>query len=364
MTSQSDHAALLALFECPVCKTHATPPFQQCRNGHMVCNTCRPQVRDNRCPVCRANYKRQVIRNLSLETLANTMGVVFKCSHCDDEGLVTMEQLIEHRISCSTEHQVSSSETPIQTASSTGVVQSEPPFTGNLRQSDNHRSLFELEEGAIVYGPPTPKLQQHSISRSLTNNEPQRPVVTIQGAAWQRRFGRFRSTRRAISESILQREFFIPDLNALFAENGQDITTIVSHNRRGDNSREVRIEYAPIRNWSLKKPIQQKLIRTDHKNLLFWCKSLTIKFVSNLNHKTCVIWTKTCVSSANNYWDSRIKTVVSSVFQSFVLDKTIWKFKQSWENKKSGVIMRLTVKGQSKGDDWPAMTHFVPWIKR
>ena len=241
MTSQSDHAALLALFECPVCKTHATPPFQQCRNGHIVCNTCRPQVRDNRCPVCRANYKRQVIRNLSLETLANTMGA--------DEGLVTMEQLIEHRTSCSTgRHRViSNSDSTIHTTSYTNVRQREPEVTGNPRDNNNHRPLFEPEDSPIVYGPPTPQPLQQSFSR---------PMVTIPGTSGQRRFGRFRSTSRrsASSGSILQRDFFIPDLNALFAEYGQEITTVVSHNRRTDNAREVRVEYLPIRSDRSRSP--------------------------------------------------------------------------------------------------------------
>jgi len=37
--------------ECPICERIALPPIMQCRNGHIVCNTCRHKVRD--CPVCR-----------------------------------------------------------------------------------------------------------------------------------------------------------------------------------------------------------------------------------------------------------------------------------------------------------------------
>jgi len=37
--------------ECPICLRIALPPIMQCRNGHIVCNSCRHKVRD--CPVCR-----------------------------------------------------------------------------------------------------------------------------------------------------------------------------------------------------------------------------------------------------------------------------------------------------------------------
>lgn len=37
--------------ECPICIRIALPPIMQCRNGHVICNSCRNKVRD--CPVCR-----------------------------------------------------------------------------------------------------------------------------------------------------------------------------------------------------------------------------------------------------------------------------------------------------------------------
>lgn len=37
--------------ECPICIRIALPPIMQCRNGHVICNSCRHKVRD--CPVCR-----------------------------------------------------------------------------------------------------------------------------------------------------------------------------------------------------------------------------------------------------------------------------------------------------------------------
>ncbi|KAL1439412.1 hypothetical protein MTO96_010231 [Rhipicephalus appendiculatus] len=43
--------SMLSLFECPVCSDSVLPPIVQCRNGHLVCATCRENL--DTCPVCR-----------------------------------------------------------------------------------------------------------------------------------------------------------------------------------------------------------------------------------------------------------------------------------------------------------------------
>lgn len=65
--------SMLSLFECPVCSDSVLPPIVQCRNGHLVCSSCRENV--DTCPVCREQL--DDIRNLALERIAEK--VKFPC---------------------------------------------------------------------------------------------------------------------------------------------------------------------------------------------------------------------------------------------------------------------------------------------
>ncbi|KAL1439413.1 hypothetical protein MTO96_010232 [Rhipicephalus appendiculatus] len=72
--------SMLSLFECPVCLDSVLPPIVQCRNGHLVCATCRANV--DTCPVCREQL--DDIRNLALERIAERVKFPckFKSSGC------------------------------------------------------------------------------------------------------------------------------------------------------------------------------------------------------------------------------------------------------------------------------------------
>lgn len=65
--------SMLSLYECPVCMDSVVPPILQCRNGHLLCSSCRKNVL--RCAVCRDGLVD--VRNLSLEKLAHK--VKFPC---------------------------------------------------------------------------------------------------------------------------------------------------------------------------------------------------------------------------------------------------------------------------------------------
>lgn len=90
-----DNSTLMANFECPVCFDHVWAPIEQCRNGHIVCNTCRPKV--DKCPECRIAYSAK-IRALPLEKMAISLGIVLKCSTCDKA--FPFDQLTDHKEAC------------------------------------------------------------------------------------------------------------------------------------------------------------------------------------------------------------------------------------------------------------------------
>lgn len=70
--------------ECPVCARITLPPIMQCRNGHIMCNTCRNKVRD--CPVCReADID---VRNIFAEN-----AVVFLTIPCDFKQFGCKEEI-------------------------------------------------------------------------------------------------------------------------------------------------------------------------------------------------------------------------------------------------------------------------------
>ncbi|XP_033608315.1 E3 ubiquitin-protein ligase SIAH1A-like [Cryptotermes secundus] len=58
---------LLKLLECPVCFEYMESPIHLCRNGHNICQKCRPRL--SNCPVCRKSFL--LTRNCALEALAD-----------------------------------------------------------------------------------------------------------------------------------------------------------------------------------------------------------------------------------------------------------------------------------------------------
>ncbi|UYV78326.1 SIAH2, partial [Cordylochernes scorpioides] len=100
-SSSIANAELASAFECPVCFDYVLPPILQCRNGHLVCSTCRPKVQN--CPTCRSPMgavDAGNIRNLAMEKVAST--VLFPCKYsisgCPAEFLHT--EKTEHEELC------------------------------------------------------------------------------------------------------------------------------------------------------------------------------------------------------------------------------------------------------------------------
>ena len=65
--------ALTRGLECPVCWVDMKDHIFQCKNGHLVCQTCWRKLKN--CPVCRARYNKRVpIRCLFAEQMAENLG--------------------------------------------------------------------------------------------------------------------------------------------------------------------------------------------------------------------------------------------------------------------------------------------------
>ena len=65
-----------SLLECPVCLEIAWPPKKifQCREGHIVCDTCKSNPNLKNCPMCRIPLNSHLTsRNRSLEEVARTL---------------------------------------------------------------------------------------------------------------------------------------------------------------------------------------------------------------------------------------------------------------------------------------------------
>jgi len=67
------------ILECPVCIELPKTPVYQCSNGHLICNSCHPKVKN--CPMCRVYLNQhKPLRNLTaeqfLEDLSNNNSVV------------------------------------------------------------------------------------------------------------------------------------------------------------------------------------------------------------------------------------------------------------------------------------------------
>merc|ERR1711983_176441 len=64
------------LLECPVCLEIAWPPKKifQCREGHIVCDSCKANPQLKNCPMCRTPFSSHLIsRNRSLEEVARAL---------------------------------------------------------------------------------------------------------------------------------------------------------------------------------------------------------------------------------------------------------------------------------------------------
>ncbi|CAD5217415.1 unnamed protein product [Bursaphelenchus okinawaensis] len=66
---------LLQKLECPVCFQLCSPPFFQCKNGHILCNCCLDNVKN--CPLCRQPHG--VSRSRALEEMVEMFQ--FPCAY-------------------------------------------------------------------------------------------------------------------------------------------------------------------------------------------------------------------------------------------------------------------------------------------
>jgi len=90
-TDSGSTAEMLQSLECPVCFEYMMMPFQQCTNGHIICNKCMPRMMQGKCPTCRISLA-QLSRNLMMERVAKSLTIP-----CKDCGvLVSYTSLKEH----------------------------------------------------------------------------------------------------------------------------------------------------------------------------------------------------------------------------------------------------------------------------
>jgi predicted amidophosphoribosyltransferase len=72
MAAALDIKQLNELLECPVCFVVPTSgPLKTCKNGHMVCSSCEPNL-TNGCPVCQQPID---TRALQLEKMVDMMTI-------------------------------------------------------------------------------------------------------------------------------------------------------------------------------------------------------------------------------------------------------------------------------------------------
>ncbi|KAL3316203.1 E3 ubiquitin-protein ligase Siah1 [Cichlidogyrus casuarinus] len=85
---------LRSLFECPVCLEFALPPIHQCKNGHILCNSCRVHV--NNCPTCRSGPCNS--RNLAMDKFASTL--TFPCKFLGCLQSLPIHEKLSHEAHC------------------------------------------------------------------------------------------------------------------------------------------------------------------------------------------------------------------------------------------------------------------------
>ncbi|XP_004711279.3 E3 ubiquitin-protein ligase SIAH1-like [Echinops telfairi] len=86
----------VSLFECPVCYDSVLPPILQCKNGHLVCNNCRPKL--DICPTCRVLLGS--IRNLALEKVADLVQFPCKYAVWGCERILAYTEKADHQVNC------------------------------------------------------------------------------------------------------------------------------------------------------------------------------------------------------------------------------------------------------------------------
>ena len=80
---KSDYKLIVSDFEkdleCPVCfHIPRSVPIPSCPAGHIVCNTCKPRIRE--CPTCRREFTTEVTSSLAASMIYN---VPHKCKYSD-----------------------------------------------------------------------------------------------------------------------------------------------------------------------------------------------------------------------------------------------------------------------------------------
>jgi E3 ubiquitin-protein ligase SIAH1 len=87
---------LLSELECPVCTEYMLPPIVFCANGHNICPSCKPKVKN--CPTCRQKFVN--IRNVALEKMARNIEYpcIYWKSGCTEK--VTLDLKTEHESTC------------------------------------------------------------------------------------------------------------------------------------------------------------------------------------------------------------------------------------------------------------------------
>jgi hypothetical protein len=75
--------ALASLLECPICfDSMLSQRIHQCRNGHIICDQCRPKVLNKCCPSCKLPIgDADVSRNLLIEQLIEQ--TIIKCPNLE-----------------------------------------------------------------------------------------------------------------------------------------------------------------------------------------------------------------------------------------------------------------------------------------
>ena len=80
-------------FEYPCCYEYILPPIWQCKQGHLICTSCKNKVLS--CPTCRGTL--DTIRCLALEKISESLQ--FPCKYDCDKMLHTSEKL-QHEDEC------------------------------------------------------------------------------------------------------------------------------------------------------------------------------------------------------------------------------------------------------------------------
>lgn len=87
---------LISLLECPVCLEYVMPPIHQCKRGHIVCSSCKPQL--TQCPTCRSRFAD--VRSLVLEKIAEQLLYPCKNYTAGCQGKYKLQDKTDHEDNC------------------------------------------------------------------------------------------------------------------------------------------------------------------------------------------------------------------------------------------------------------------------